>query len=330
MTAILLNVIEPPIEYGLPTILTLTTNVPAMIFYTLDGTTPTTSSSVYISPIQMPSVIGGVTFKAFATNGTDSSPVFSNVYMPPPVLDITGARVPFAKANILTPRSTACGSKGDTPQVLYSQPPELTQNGYAATVVDEDGYGYVNNSVVYPARQYDSPIPTYNWQYSESDAEGQTSIGNDIGTLPAKTKIVFTPPSAEQSYVNKATYDPKALVIFHDSSIPNENSNEIFRPYFNGINRESDMYGSSLSTRAFGDGASCPSGTFLKYYYNPTKNTITFYYRDSISQQWIISTEQVKASPPSLNQPMYNFIGPNVGDKNRVYRWMLYKQSGIL
>jgi len=328
MVAILLNVIEPPIEYGTATILTLTTNVSAMIFYTLDGGDPTPSSNVYISPIEIPTDQPLTTFKAYATNGIDSSPIYSKVYYPPVKLDLTHARVSHAVADVLTPKPTACGSRGDTPRVIYSQPPEGTQDGYNAVVVDQDGYG--SDPKIYPVREYDEPIPTYNWEYSESNWKGETSIGNDIGTLPAKAKIIFTPPAPEQGELNKATFDPRSLVTLHYSDKPNENSDTIFRPYFWGEDMQTEMYGAKLSTRAFGDGASCPSGSFMKYYYNPTKNTITFYYYDNKYMRWIISEEQIKSMPSNPNQQnaLYNFIGPSCGDRNHIYRGLPFGHGG--
>ena len=322
MVAILLNVIEPPIEYGTATILTLTTNVSAIIFYTLDGSVPTPSSSVYISPITIPTNQPSTTFQAFATNGTDSSPIFSKVYYAPITLDLTGARVPHAQSQILDQTPTACGSNGLNPRVLYSQPPLGTQDSASATIVDQDGYG--SDPTIYPVREFDQPIPSYSFEYSETNSEGETSIDNSIGTLPAKTKIIFTAPPLEQGELNSATFDPRSLVVFHYSNKPNENSDTLFRPYFNAQDFSADMGGASLDTRAFGEGASCPSGSLIRQIYNSTKNTITFYYRDTLSNRWIISEEQIKSIPPNPNQQaaLYNFIGASFGDRDHVYRWI--------
>ena len=65
---------------GIPKTVSISTNVPATIFYTLDGTTPTLFSSIYTSPIFLPYTPLSVILNVMATNGTDSSPVITETY----------------------------------------------------------------------------------------------------------------------------------------------------------------------------------------------------------------------------------------------------------
>jgi len=309
---------------GIPKTVTITTDIASIIFYTLDGSEPSVDSEVYTAAIPIPTNQSSVTLKVFATNGTDNSDIYSTIYS----ADLTGARTFFAKAEILNPLiKPGCGSVGDPPRVLYSQPADNPQDAAGVIPVDFDGYG--SDPSVYPVRQYDEPIPTYSFEYSETNWKGE--MGKDIGTLPAHATIVVTPPAPEQSNLNSALYDPRALVTFHDGTKPNANEDTLFRPYFEGEYLQKSMYGTGLSTTAASDGNFGPTGSLLKYHYNPTENTITFYYYDNRCCRWVISKEKIKAALPVPSQanPLYNFISPSLGDRH-VYRWMLFKQPGII
>lgn len=61
-----------------PVAVTLTTNEPAVIYYTLDGTTPSTASSVYLGPT---TVVGTTTIKYFAVDAAgNAEPVRSGIW----------------------------------------------------------------------------------------------------------------------------------------------------------------------------------------------------------------------------------------------------------
>lgn len=306
---------------GIPKTVTITTNIPALVFYTLDGTTPTTGSDLYTDPVSLPTNQPGVTLKAFATNGVDTSDITTQRYSP----DITHARLPYAKVQILTQPSTGCGTRGDSPtEALYSQPADTPLDAFGVTPVEVDGYGY--DPSVYPMQRYDQPKESYPWIYSETNAIGE--MGRDIGTLPARATVIYAEPPPEESELNKATYNPKAWVTIHDGTQPNENEDTLFRPYYDGENVDA-MYGSRLGNSAMRDGDMMPNGSALRYQYNPRENTVTFYYRDSRNNRWIISKEPVRATLPTNQTPLYNFVSPNCGDRH-VYRWILFRSTFVV
>lgn len=310
---------------GIPDTVVITTNIPAMIFYTIDGTTPTLQSPVYTAPISLPTDQPNANLQAFATDGTDTSSVLNIVYCP----NISGARLPRAVSTLINqPIYSTPGVIGDTPKYLYSQPASYTID--AANVVDTYFDGYGANPGIYPVISLDAKPLSYTIKHSESDSEGRRGAG--IGTLP-ETSVLYLPPPPEQTNLNLGTYNPKAMVIYHDGRFPNENSHEIFRPFYDTEDWNKSMNGSKYGTTCSKEGDSLPSGTFMKSYYNPTDNTITFYYRDSRTNRWIISKEPYTPSSKVNSQRnmnnMTNYISPSTGH-GRVYKWILFGRTGII
>lgn len=310
---------------GIPETISITTNVVAMIFYTTDGSIPTLESNVYTTPIAMPTDQPSAILQAFATNGTDISTVVSLTYS----ANITNDRLPRAVSTTINKLSyPAPGVRGDNPKYTYSQPSSYTADAFNVVDTYFDGYGA--NPGIYPVISLDQKPPSYLTKHSNSDSEGR--IGAGIGTLP-KTSILYLPPPPDQTNMNLATYNPKAMVIYHDSRYPNENSHEIFRPFFDSENFEKSMSGSKYGTTSYKEGDFLPTGTFMKSHYNPRDNTITFYYRDSRTNSWIISKEEFKPSSQVSTirnlQSMSNYISPNTGN-GHVYRWMLFGRTAII
>jgi len=313
---------ERELVAGIPLNVTLTTNLPSIIFYTLDGTEPTASSDVYVEPIDLPTQNPSVNLRVLATDGVNTDATINLKYSP----DWSNARLPHSKVTILSPASSGwCGSRGSPQEVLYSQPASYTVDQFGVPNKESDGFGY--DPSVFPVRGSDEPIPLFDLKYSESNSKGET--GDGIGTLP-KVTVVYTPPPPEESDSNKATFNPRALVIFQDNRDENENDYSINKQFYESQNFEKYNYGSSYSD-SFTSGRSTPHGSLLRYLYNEREHTITFYYRDSLTNQWIISTEPFDPHSIQRNstQPMGRYVMPNVGN-NRVFKWLLFKRTAII
>jgi hypothetical protein len=155
-------------------------------------------------------------------------------------------------------------------------------------------------------------------------------MGDDIGTLP-KVSVIYTPPPPEETDANKATFNPRAMVTFQDSRNEDENDHIINRQFFDGQNFERYAYGGAYNSTSLKEGASFPYGALLRYLYNEKERTITFYYRDSLTNQWIISTEPYDPTAIDRNKtiPTGRYIMPNVGHK-KVFKWLLFKRTGII
>src|SRR5271165_3065047 len=113
---------------NLPALITVSTNISAIIFYTLDGKTPNTNSPVYVAPIVMPELLS-VTLSIVATNGNDTSDVIVQTYTADAsqIKTIVGDRLPHATVQNLDCNASnnslfPFGSNSPTPDVEYGNP----------------------------------------------------------------------------------------------------------------------------------------------------------------------------------------------------------------
>ena len=153
---------------------------------------------------------------------------------------------------------------------------------------------------------------------SDEDAEGNQ--GTLIGTLPANTTIIDTPPPPEQTDQFTNTFNPKALVIFQDFSQENPNDPpQINRQYFSLEDPERARDGAYFST---GQDAPPPSGAFINAHYNPRTGDITHYYRDALTNRWIISTAPYQPNPNNDNLVQAAMNNRSPGSKF-VFEWII-------
>ena len=190
---------------GIPTSVSITSNIACTIFYTLDGTAPIVGvSDIYVAPISLPTNQPSVTLSLYATNGVDSSDVITLRYAPE---DLPTARRPHALVTIVDDLSNlSICSGGETQRVKYHQPGGWTIDDNDLTNKFVDGYGY--EPLIYPMRGSDEEIPIFSIKYSESNSKGE--VGADIGTMPAKVKEIYLPPAPQQSDLNRPTFNPGA------------------------------------------------------------------------------------------------------------------------
>lgn len=274
---------------GIPKTVSISTNIPASIFYTLDGSTPTLFSTMYTTAIFLPVDKLSVTLKILASNGIDTSPVITETYVTN-MTEGTNARLPHAGTT---------AEKGENLPSLYPygtnpiQPnATFTSTATVGVTVDSanvDGYASGYDGAGNPTGFTDAPFDTLNYQikYSTTDKLGQT--GHGIGTLPAKATVIEESAPPNTTDQNSNTFDPRAFVIFQDASTENPNDPpHINRMHFSLENPEKSRDGNHFFT----SGLDAPpvNGTFLRSHYNPRLNTITYYYLDSWTNKWIIST----------------------------------------
>src|SRR3990167_1055676 len=72
---------EEEITSGVPKSVTIASNVPATIYFTIDGSTPSLSSPIYIDGIEFPTGQTSVTLSAFGVNSDDEAgPILTQVF----------------------------------------------------------------------------------------------------------------------------------------------------------------------------------------------------------------------------------------------------------
>jgi len=314
---------EEQIVSGIPRTVAISTNVPASIFYTLDGSTPTLFSSIYTDPIIMPADKLSVTLKILATDGVDTSSIVAETYVTN-LAEATNARLPHSSTSAEAGTNLAdlypFGTNQIQPNATFQNPadagitvnnPELAST---PTAFDADGY---------PAAFTNDPFDTTNYsiKYSTTDSLGQTGPG--VGNLPASVKIKPTVPAPEESNQNSNTFDPRAFVIFQDASTENPNDPpHINRMHFSLENNERARDGNHFYTA--GLDAPPVSGTFLRSHYNPRTNEITYYYLDTWTNRWIISTAPYTSTNPTAN--LSNMALSNKPGAGFVFEWIPFRR----
>lgn len=318
---------EEEIMAGIPKTISITTNIPAIIFYTLDGSIPTLNSTQYVGPVFLPYSQFVVILNVFATNGTDSSPIINEIYQ----TDMVDGNVRFSRNDTNQPPGYSLqglypyGDNGVQPGSLFGNPANvgITVDNPAkpATSTGFDGQGNPTGFTNHPYN-----LENYNIIYSTQNAEGETGPG--IGNLPANTPVnppqPMTPSVGPEQTVQTftSTFNPKAFVIFQDSTKENPNDPPIVnRMHFSLENDERARDGNAY----FNTGLDAPptSGTFLRSHYNPRTNMMTYYYFDSWTNKWVISTQPYENTGPWTGNLSTQAISPGTG-AGYVFEWLTF------
>lgn len=286
MTVISLTITESTeqVVSGIPKTITITSSIPSSILYTLDGSTPTLFSNIYIGTIFLPFDQLSVTLSVFATNGAVSSPVIINTYTTN-ILDNTrlAHSATDAQANASIPDLYPFGTNPLQPTANYLNPGDagINVNDPSLPTISS-GFDSNSNPALFTNKQFTTE--NYDIVYTTKDAIGQPIIGN----LPATVKIDNEIVAPEETEQFTSFFDPRALVIFQDFSKDDPNDPiHINRQFFVLENSERSRDGNAFYT----SGLDAPSanGSFLRSHYNPRDNTITYYYLDTWTNRWIIS-----------------------------------------
>lgn len=312
---------------GIPKNVSLSVSIPSVIFYTLDGTDPNLTSTVYLEAISLPTNNSSVILKIFATNGTDSSAIITKNYAP----STLGSRKPHDTVigltpGIGTPDLFPYGDNAPLNPIRYGKSGGITVD--APDVVNiPDGYDGTGTRTY--SNGTDQPLSSYEFVYSTANSKGE--IGHGIGTLPANS-IIRVPEINNQPESSKTSdkfFNPKAMVIYQDSRDASyDDVPQLNRGHFSLQNLERSRNGSLLMNTAFD--SSSVTGTFLRQHFNPKDNTITYYYRDSDSGRWIISVEPF--SPRSNNiGALYKIVFSSKSNGSGfVYKWIPFMSRKLI
>jgi len=311
---------EEEIISGIPKKISLSTNIPASIFYTLDGTTPTLFSSIYTDTIFLPTDKLSITLSVFATNGVDNSAIITETFTTN-IVSGTNARLAHSATTAQPGESLdglyPYGTNAPQPGATYLSTAEagITVNdpSLPSTPTGYDGSG---NPTGFTNKAYD--LTNYSIEYSTSNSIGETGPG--IGTLPANVKIAAEPAPPNESFTNSNMFDPRAFVIFQDANTENVNDPpHINRISFSLENPERARDGNHYYTA--GLDAPPVSGSFLRSHYNPRTNQITYYYLDTWTNKWIISTAPYVNTNPQAGNLAGVVLSSKPGSKY-VFEWL--------
>lgn len=307
---------------GIPDYVTVASNIPAIIFFTLDGTTPNTNSSVYVGPIPMPRHLPVVYLNILGSDGTDTSSVVSLTFTPDlsTIINLSGG-AKFPQATMVDSGNSANGN---------SKFPFGTSDPSAN--IQYTGIGNSDNTV------FDESLPSVSNGY---DADGvEASFSNEVldvfGRPPAIEDKNVTligkngPTEYDQVFSsnNDKLFNPKALVIYHDASNTDPLTPTIInRPHFSLENPEAVKDGILLSTSHLN--TPTITGSFIKSYYNPNTGTMKTYYRDSAVNRWIISEWAYTPTAPNLGSFSNLVFGREPGS-HHVYEWHLWQRRTLM
>jgi len=269
--------------FGVPQFLSVTPNEPSDIFYTLDGSEPTTDSLVGSDAIYLPTDLTKFTFKCIAFNGSIYSNIFSKEY---------SVSTPLVK-------NTRKGNEGGV--IIYEIGEEVTESF---------GYDYLGNDAQSITKVRDSV-----------DFVSST-VANDGSKIPdgsskdfvnfAKKSLSNTSPSVS-SVNNNVNFNPEAKVIMIDGTTQanlDSQSVMIINRAYDTFSKQSQFYLENENKYR-----SIISGNLVKYVYNNQTGEITFYYYESVESRWIISKQ--KTDPKS-----FNYGGFHSERSRYVFRWI--------
>ena len=294
---------------GVPRSITVTPNVPSVVFYSFTGQA-NAASTIYVSGINMPTQTP-VKLSIFASNGTDTFSV-NYVYRnssisaqdyPAEVTQYSGNPYPFGDMN-------SAGQIGPPAFPISGGNPIYTPydtvgipSGYNA-----DGYGTGFTNKPYEQLNYLVKAEYYN-------KNGLPIIG--VGFVPAKSKILTPKKPPVESHTHDLFFDPRAMVIFQDASKedptapPLINKMQFSLPLSNYNEELKDFkkyYRTGLESQN--------TGSFVRQLFNPRDNTLNYYYHDARTNRWIIS--KVPYTPGKLTYTN----DYSVGSPFTVYRWI--------
>lgn len=286
--AIILTVVESTSQIisGIPEYIVVETNIPAIIFYTFDGTDPTIDSSfmtdntLYISTSQ-----NTINVKILAISGADYSDIFEHEW---------GTIIPFY-----------------TKRFENTEGISILPSG--AEVVDSLSV----NSDGDPTRETSIEFEDLDMVASSRDIYKKYDGGKtSLDFINFKLEMLLSEP--EQPYQSKSSspndnnidFDPKAGLIIIDGSTQerlNSQSIKIINRPYNTMSTRSECYNEHIQSQ------SILTGNFVRHFVNPQTGTVVFYYFDSRECRWINSIQHI--TPKRLD------LGQQVGNP-RVFAWV--------
>lgn len=281
---------EREIVAGFPEFIILNTNIPATIFFTLDGTEPTPDSEIFVNRIWMPTDGLRRTLKAVAIVDNFSSAILEKTY--------------FTDLSNLN-KTRNIGKEGIN---------VLPANEQAVVNLGFDGQGLPARGSIIPVEQLDLIASTTNQRGEDISGDSSLDFINFGDRLPVK-------PETQVSYLKDSKFDPRAFYIIIDGSTPEALQEQTIR-VINRPQNTMDLH-SSVHNRNL-ESQQLISSNFVRYMISPKTGKMTFYYRDSRENRWIQSTQKIEKYGLNLSKnatPPDGFVFRWIQDRtqSRIY-----------
>jgi hypothetical protein len=308
------------ITSGIPQYVTVEADDICNIYYTLDGTIPTTLSNVYIDKIYLNAENPTATLMLYATNGIDESDVIEQKFAH--VRD-ENTRLPRAQT------TTVPNSK--TPQLKYPfgttpNQPEGTfvislDNGKTMFDGSVDGYSNGYNADGYANNFTNKPFTTENYDivYSTRNAIGESGPG--IGNLPADVIVQLKKDVPEESDAGDKLFDPRAFVIYVDTTKPGLEDVDFIQSQYMTLESPTVRDGAKLGQ------SNSSTANYIRSSYDARKGTMTSYYYDSAANRWLIVNAKYNKNQFVDNLSNY-ILGRNDGSQY-VKTWQPYMRRYV-
>ena len=287
---------DEEIVAGIPRTMTIESNIPATIYFTIDGSTPTTESPIYTGTFDMPDGKNSVILSAFGVDGlNEAGPVLTQTFAP----DVTDISV-----------SRNVGKEGFVLDWAYKGPDTPTRydaDGYDAMFLD------VDVETLDVIRSYRG------WNGIAEGTEIEVGIP-DPSTTPSFEDdglVMYSTPEVGE------LFNPHARLIFIDNRKDND-INITLRPFGSLHNIYKEFGGKRLLEAA--DDAAYVSGGFVRRFYDTKNNVMVSYYFDHNEARYVKNIQELPEDIKNTN---------NIGIQNNastplVFQWIYRgRQSSI-
>jgi len=264
---------ETEISSGIPESVTIESNIPATIYFTIDGSSPTPDSPIYIDGVVLPTGFNSITLSAFGVDSEDEvGPTLTQTFAP----DVTSINVArFISAEGIVQ--------------------DRANSGFdLITGFDADGL---------PARFLDVDPSEYDFIESEREADG-TELGllvevniPDENTNPTFEDNNFQPFSTPEK---AEFFNPTARMIVIDNRIDND-VKLMPRPFGSLSNIYKEFGGKRLRDPQ----ATYVSGGFVRRFYSPKTNTMVGYYFDHNEGRYVKNIQTLPSNIFMLTGSFY-------------------------
>lgn len=285
--AILLTLEESDnqIVVGIPESVVLTTNIPSTIFYTLDGSAPDEDSDIFIDILYFPTDVFSVTLRAYAAVDGDTSSELEEVWSVSQVKLNRGRLIDDEGINIL----------------------KIGTESVNNLSFDEDGADAQTSAIEF------------------QDLDLKTTTRDNLGQdLPIESTISFINFARETALTTKSEisrpesirFDPTANYIIMSGFTDEDLRAQVIQI----VNRShGTLELVNKKYRKQGEYNLTTSG-LIRTMMNPSTGKITFYYRDSRDNRWLVSTQQTEI--PQLN------LTPIASPPNSfVFKWIEHRHG---